>query len=185
MTLSPGMPTGRPGTALAIGLLVLLLAAAWLGIAAPLFGIYQDRAVRVGQDRARLAHMQAIVATLPALREAAPAAQTGAAMLDGTDAIAAATLQGTVQSLATKAGATISSVETMPPVPAGTDRRIGLRVSLSAPWPVLVHLLQALAQANPAMQVTDLALHAAPAHAASLPLTASFAVSALRAGGPS
>ena len=72
----------------------------------------------------------------------------------------------------------------MPTTQAGAYRRIGLHVSLSAPWTVLARLLQSIERASPRMLVDDLQLHAARMVAAppDPPLEAGFTVFAFRAG---
>ena len=108
--------------------------------------------------------MAALVQTLPALQATADAAGArGAgrreALLDGaTDAVAAATLQQLLDGMASRAGLRIVSAEVMPPEPAGLYRAIAVRLSVTAPWPALVALLQAIATADVPMLVDNLQL---------------------------
>jgi hypothetical protein len=55
---------------------------------------------------------------------------------------------------------------------------------MTAPWPVLVRLLQALAQASPSMLVDDLHVHSTllVQHPVALPLQISFAIYGFRHG---
>ena len=156
------LPTGRAGQALALGFTALALAAAWLGGAAPALDWYADRGEHLAEQRALAARMEQVGADAPALQRQlaqignAPPART---VLEGaTDAIAGATLQEAVQDMAAHAGATVSSAEALPAEAVGGYRRISLHVSVSAPWPVMVALLQAVAQATPRMLVDDLTL---------------------------
>jgi general secretion pathway protein M len=184
------LPDGLRGQILATALTLTLLAALWFGLAAPLIGWYHDRAEALAQRQSLLRHMQALVETLPALEHVRPAGQaTRAALLPGaTDALAAAAMQNAVQTMAAGSHVELASVETLPAEARGAYRRIGLRVSLSAPWPVLVGLLREAGQGEPGMLVDDLQLHAAameaplPANAAGAPVSASFTLLAFRAG---
>jgi len=191
--LGLALPTGRRGQLLAVGLTLVCVAALWLGLAAPLIAWYGERQDRL-HERALLAqHMADLTATLPALQQAlrSDAARSPAQdmLLQGAgDAVAGATLQGLVQDLAASAGATLSSAELLPGQSIGEFRRLGLQVSIgAAPWPVLVRLLQSIAEARPRMLVDDLQLHAAsaarPGGGAPPSLDASFTVFAFRAGG--
>ncbi len=176
------LPTGRTGRLLALAVTLLILAAGWFAIGSPLVAWHADRAELLDQRRLLARRMAGIAQSLPELRQTAGAgvaspglgspslassgsASSGAAapasLLDGaTDAIAAAALQQLVQDMAGRAGASLATAETLPPVQAGTYRRIGLHVSLNAPWSVLMRLLLAIGQAAPRMLVDDLQVHA-------------------------
>jgi hypothetical protein len=90
-----------------------------------------------------------------------------------------------VQDMATAKGANLVSVESLPAETAGAYRRIGLKLSMNAPWPVLVALLQSVEQATPPMLVDDLQIHGSPIailnRAAGL--EAGFTIYSFRAGG--
>ncbi len=191
--MTPGLPDGRRGQAVALALLVAACGLVWAAVASPLLGWYGARAQHLAEQRMMLAHMARTAASLPALRRAAGSATTGgppaAALLAGqTDAIAGATLQGMVQDMATAAGATLTSTEALPGAQQGAFRRIGLRVSLGGDWPVLVALLQAV-ESNPVhLLVDDLQLHAAArnqpgnSHLGPASIEASFVVLGFRPG---
>ena len=72
----------------------------------------------------------------------------------------------------------------LPAVPTGAYRRIGLRLSLTVPWPVLVRLLQVMKEERPRMVIDDLELHNAqlPTETGELLLNAVFTVYAFRGG---
>ena len=183
-----GLPTGRAGSLLALGLALIVLLTAWFAVAAPLLDWYAERGARLDQRLVLARRMAALAATLPRLRQAeAGAATSGIApsmLLEGaTDAVAAATLQERVQDMARQAGVSLASAETLPATPAGAYRRIGLRVSLSGPWPVLVTLLEQVEQASPRMLLDDLQLHGPRmvAPPPNPPLEAGFTVFAFRA----
>jgi general secretion pathway protein M len=181
------LPDGPRGQVLAAALTLTAVAALWLGVAQPLIGWYQDRNEELAQRRALLSHMQEAAATLPALQHASPAQERPApsALLAGaTDALAAAAMQNAVQAMASTAGVDLASLETLPAEARGSYRRIGLRVSLSAPWPVLIALLRAARSGQPRMLIDDLQVRAATLqeHSPTTPVTASFTLLAFRAG---
>lgn len=157
------LPTGLAGTTLALGLLGGVLLLAWFAAVAPLLAWHGERDELLADRRLLAGRLHAVAVTLPALRLGAATTGvdgTAPVLLEGTaDAITGAALQGLVREMAGRMEANISSVETLAAVPVGAHRRIGLRLSLSAPWPVMVHLLQAVEQARPRMVVDDLELH--------------------------
>ena len=73
-------------------------------------------------------------------------------------------------------------METLPAEPHGAFRRIGLRVSLTASWPVVIELLRAAGQGQPHMLVDDVQLRVAPVQRrdAATPIGASFTLLAFR-----
>jgi general secretion pathway protein M len=181
------LPTGRNGQLLAAALALVALLVVWLGVIAPVLDWYGARANRIAELRSRAARETALIATLPALREAASqAAKTPArAVLNGaTDSIAGAELQEQVQSMATSANAQLTSIETLPAEQVGNYRRIGVRVELNALLPVVVELLKSIEEAEPSMMVDDMHLTATPVGpvAVTLPLDAAFTVYAFRVG---
>lgn len=182
---------GPRGRMLALGVTLLFGVIVRAAIIDPALSWHAERTEVFNQRRALLARMERLAATLPALQRQAedgtadrPAA--GITLGGASDAVAGALLQERVQAMANAAGATLTSVETLPPEPAGAWRRIGLRVAMSAPWPVLVRLLQALDQATPHMLTDDLHVHSTLliARPVALPLQTSFTVYAFRAAGP-
>jgi general secretion pathway protein M len=188
--MASSLPNGRRGQLLAVALGVLVIASVWVGVVAPAVGWFHDLGDRIGQRRVLAQRMAELAATLPSLQSrVADRNATGPApraVLDGnTDAIAGAAFQQLVQQIATGAGANLSSVEVLPAEPDGGYRRIGLHVALSAPWPVLVQLLQSVEQASPPMLVDDLHLNAPPLRNAALPMDASFTLLAFRGVAPS
>jgi general secretion pathway protein M len=190
------LPEGRRGRLLALALTLSVLAALWLGCARPLIDWYGAQSEVLGQRRALLQHMTQVAATLPTLqRQSSGERPPPASLLEGaSDAIAGAALQDIVQAMGAAAGASFSSIETLPAEQRGAYRRIGLRLSLAAPWPVLIELLRAAetgaprapgvkGAAVPAMLIDDLQLRAPPLQlrAAGAPVTASFTILAFRA----
>ncbi len=179
------LPDGRRGQFLAVALTVTLLASLWFGIVSPLISGYRDGADELAQRQTLLRHMQSAVEALPALEHAPAAARPApAALLTGaTDALAAAAMQSAVQTMASQAGVELASMETLPAEARGAYRRIGLRVSLTTSWPVLVELLRAADQGQPRMLVDDMQLHTVQMgeRTATTSVGASFTLLAFRA----
>lgn len=184
------LPTGPRGRAVALGLLLLVLLILWSAIVSPLLGFYGDRADELSTEQLKVAHMAVLADQLPDLKKrAAAAGNTGPAtsfVVEGpSDAVAAATLQGKVQSMATDVGTTLTSVENLPHEAAGAAyHRIGLKISLNASWPVLIALLKAVDQASPPMLIDDVQIHGSPLPMVNTNrgLEANFTIFALRAG---
>jgi general secretion pathway protein M len=180
---------GRRGQVLAVGITVLVAALLWAGAVNPLLAWHAEQTETLRQQSVLAERMASTAALLPALRRQLEAGAAGnrastAVMLAGaTDAIAGANLQEQVQSMASAAGASLASIETLPAEQADAWRRVGLRVSVTAPWPVLIHLLESVNQATPPMLIDDLRVHASPATSrpAGLPLQTSFTIYAFRA----
>jgi len=111
------LPTGRRGRYFAAALAVLSLVVVWLGVVAPVLDFYGSRQDEVDALRARAARAAALVAAMPRLaKEAAVVSRTPTrAVLPGnSDAIAGATLQEQVQTMASGANAQLTSIETLP-----------------------------------------------------------------------
>jgi hypothetical protein len=158
--------TGRPGQALAVGCGLLGLGLIWFGAIAPLWTWYTDGQVVLEQRQAVLARMQGLVARLPALRAASAnrlgmGVEAESGLLPGaTDAVAAAALQEAVQKMATAAGASLTAVETLPSTAeTGRWRKVSLRISLKAPWSVLVGLMRALEGSPSRIFIADVHFH--------------------------
>jgi hypothetical protein len=155
------LPTGRSGQLTALALPAVALAALWLGVAMPLIEWHEDRDAALAQRFALADHMEALAAEVPRLREqAAAVASSGTAapaLLEGdNDSVASASLQERLQAMFLQAGVQLNSVETVPGEDAGTFRRIRLRISFNASWPVLVALLKEMHVATPLLLVDEL-----------------------------
>jgi general secretion pathway protein M len=185
--MAASLPTGQRGQVLAGGLLLLAIAAVWLGVVSPLLDFYGARAERLQTMQSRAAREAALIEVLPALRTEAETAShtpTRAVLSGNSDAIAGATLQEQVQTMAGTANAQLTSIETLPAEQVGAYRRIGVRVELSAQLTVVVALLRAVEEAQPSMLVDDIRLTATPVgpQNTQLPLDAAFTVYAFRIG---
>jgi general secretion pathway protein M len=161
--MESALPDGLRGRLLATALTAVLAATLWLACVAPLIGWYSDRAEYLAQRRAMLARMEALADMWGDLqRQAAGEQPLPGALLNGSsDALAAASLQETVQAMVTNARAQLASTETLPAEARGAYRRIALRISLVAPWPVLVDLLRNVATGQPTMMIDDLQVRGA------------------------
>lgn len=185
------LPDGIRGRILAFALTLTTIAALWVGCIQPLCAWYADRADELAARAALLRRMEMMAESLPDLKgrlgQKPPA---GDALLNGaSDALASAALQSIIQAKATIASASLASVETLPAeARGGSYRRIGLRISLTVPWPVLVELLRGIEQHTDGMPdiiVDNLQLRAPPVQVrvAGTPISATFSVFALRAAG--
>jgi general secretion pathway protein M len=182
------LPEGPRGRAMALGLTAIVLAAAWLAVGQPLLAAYADRADEVERRAALAARMADVAASLPELQRESAVQSTDAtpanATLEGaSDALAGAALQSLVETMSNSAGGHLTSTEALPAEQVGAYRRVALRVTVDASWPVLVRLSQAIERATPRMFVDDLQIHAQPApeKMAEPPLDISFTVLAFRA----
>jgi general secretion pathway protein M len=181
--------TGRPGQALAVGIGVLALGLIWFGVIDPAQSWFANRTERLDQRQALLHRMQQIAATLPALRAASAGApergDNGDAMtLPGTsDSVAAADLQERIQRMAATAGTSLTAVETLPVTTIGKWHKVALRISTSAPWPVLMDLLRSIDQSPTRILVDDVHFHSAAivTRPVILPVQASMVVYGFRA----
>ena len=159
------LPTGARGQALAVALLLLTLALLWFGGVSHLVDWYQQRAALIDERGALAAGLEQRAAMLPQLRAraAAVAPQTEPPTLTGgSDAVAAANLQETLQTMATAAHLTIGSAEILPASDDGAYRRIEVRLSITSDYPDMIALLNAIATSDTPLVVTGLDLTGPP-----------------------
>jgi len=186
--MNAALPTGTRGQVLAVAITVVLLAALWLGVAAPLLSWHGERADRLRQRQALAERMEMLAARLPELRREAANVASGPppqTLLEGaSDAVSGAQLQERLQTMAATAGAPINSAETLPAENRGAYRRIGLRLAVNAPYAALIRLLQSVEEATPRMLIDDVQVQSAPIvlDRSAPTLDASFSVYAFRAG---
>jgi general secretion pathway protein M len=158
------MPTGRRGQLLALSLLFVALGGVYFVAVSPLLELYAERAAVLENRRMLVPRLRAAADELPALRarveQLRAAAGTRKITWDGaSDAIAAATLQSRIEELATSAGATIGSTESLPAETRPGYRRIGLRYVLSGSYETLVKFLAKLESATPPLVIDNLHIH--------------------------
>jgi len=185
---------GRRGQALAVGVGLLVVIMLWLGMVDPLRSWYSDRAELLAQRQALLQRMQTLAASLPALRAASAdkrgegeAAETIMLGAGTTDAVAAADLQERVQKMATAAGVSLTAVETLPAeAAAGRWRKVALRVTLNASWPVLIDLMRAIEQSPTRIFIDDVHFHSpvVVAQPTVVPIQASMVIYGFRPAEP-
>lgn len=181
------LPEGLRGRVLAVALLVTAGAALWAGAVAPLTRWYDARADHLEQQARLARRMEQIVAELPELRRRASVANTAApvAVLEGgTDSVAGAALQQRLQQIGTNTGAQLASTEALPGEQLGAYRRIGVRLSMAATWPVIVRSLDAITTGSPRLLINDLQVQSSHANigAAEPTLSTSMVVFGFRAG---
>jgi len=145
-------------------LLLTALAVVYFLVAAPLLGLYADRAALLEDRRMLLPRLRATAEELPTLRarveQLRAAAGTRKITLEGaSDAIAAANLQSRIEELAASVGATIGSTESLPVEVRSSYRRIGLRYVLSGSYETLVKFLAKLESATPPLVIDNLHIH--------------------------
>jgi general secretion pathway protein M len=158
------LPTGRRGQVTALGVAFVALMALWLVIVSPLIDFFSGRADRLAEQQLVVHRMEQLVASRAALVERAgelgDATPAKGDLLDGSSIpVATAALQGLVQENASTAGATLTSVESLPGETGTGYRRVGVKLALSAPWPVLIHFVQSLQESDTPMAIDDLQIH--------------------------
>ncbi len=184
------LPTGRRGQAVALGITAIALAIAWFGLLSPVLGWYAGRSDTLERDRQFAGRMISVAGTAPALQRQlaqADAAPPPRAVFEGaTEGIAGAALQQAMQDIAGRAGATVLSAEILPVQPVAGYQRIGVRLTVSAPWPQLVGLLQTTLQATPRMLVDDVSIRQTDITGGrdARPMEAAFTVTGLHAPAP-
>ncbi|MFL5255873.1 MAG: type II secretion system protein GspM [Rhodopila sp.] len=144
-----------------------LAALVWSVMISPALSWYSERNDMLQRQEVMARRMAALVQTLPLLRRAAEEAdresQTQAHLLPGGfSALAAASLQQQLNERATAAGVTMSSQEILPPQADGSLSQIAVRAAVSAPCRNLIGFLQALAEPEIPLVVTELQIRGIP-----------------------
>ena len=183
------LPTGILGKASALGLVVVAALLVWLGVAAPLLGLYRDREDTLSQRIALAERMASVAQTLPRLKAEAEAqkdtVQPPSQLLAGaTDALASAQLQETLEKASTTSGTVVLSAESVPVQNVGSVRRIGLKVNLSGKYSALVEFLSRVDKSAPPLLVDDLQIQgSAGDDTPDADLLANLTIYGFRAGG--
>jgi general secretion pathway protein M len=159
------LPTGRRGQLTALGVSLVTIFAVWAIVISPLIGYYADRADRLDKQRAVVHRMERLVAERQSLLDQAAGlgdvAPAKGNLLDGSSIpVATAALQQLVRDTASMSGATLTSVESLPGETGTGYRRVGVKLALSAQWPVLIHFLQSLQESDTPVAIDDLQIHA-------------------------
>ena len=170
------------GRAAAVAILLVLLAAVWIGPGDAYFGGLAAGAERIDAKTALLQRYRSLTET-GAATDTAP---SGPSMLlpDIPDAQAAAVLQETVKGAATAAQIQIRGLQVLRPQPASGSVRIGIRISASGDIANISRLLHAIEAARPVLYPDNLQLRAgAPTPgAAPAPLEFQVDISGFKAG---
>lgn len=158
------LPTGRRGQMVAVGVALVAIMALWLIVISPLIGFYSDRADQLEKQQAVVHRMERLVAQRQSLMEQAASIGEGVPtkgnVLDGSSIpVATAALQGLVRDISNTSGATLASVESLPGETGTGYRRVGVKLALTASWPVLMHFLEALQESDTPMAIDDLQIH--------------------------
>jgi hypothetical protein len=158
------LPEGRSGRFAALGILVVLLAAAYLAIISPVISFYASTADTLDQRREQVRKYRNAVNDLPRLREGAKrqsdAASAANMLLTGaSDAVAAAELQSSLKDIVEGEGTTIMSAAILPVEAEGAFRRVGLRIAFSGDIEVLTTVLLQVEEARPMLFVGDFDVH--------------------------
>jgi general secretion pathway protein M len=164
ITTADSLPTGRRGQVVALGTALVAVMALWLIVISPLISFYADRSEQLQKQQAVVQRMERLVAARQSLMEQAAtlgdAAPTKGNLLDGSSIpVATAALQGLVRDIANMSGATLSSVESLPGETGTGYRRVGVKLALSASWPVLMHFLESLQESDTPMAIDELQIH--------------------------
>jgi Tfp pilus assembly protein PilO len=140
------------------------IAMLYVGVAAPVLDVFQQREAMLATDRLLAPRLQAAAAEVPHLlaqvAELRQAASTRKFSLDGTsDSLASASLQSRIEELAAAAGIAIASTEGLPPETRGIYHRLGLRIAVSGSYEHIVNLLSAIEVTTPPLVIDNLQIH--------------------------
>ena len=130
-------------------------------------GFYAERADMLAAQTAIADRMERLAAQRASFEARANQRDKSGAdhrLLNGpTDAVAAAELQNIMQDIANGVGASLSSVESLPAESGGGgSRRIGIKLSLSASWPVVIEYINAAEHSATPVLIDDLHIHGQP-----------------------
>ncbi|MGE5506304.1 MAG: type II secretion system protein GspM [Actinomycetota bacterium] len=172
--------------AAAVGLLGLVLAAAWLLLLLPLAGLWTEQADALADARLRLDRLTALAGAAAALdaalAERRQAGGQGQAWFDeGSDTLVAAVLQDRIKAAVEQAGATLASVRVLPAVQDGPFRRVAVRAQIEATLAPLQRSLWTLEAGRPYLVLDNLSVRALR-QAADPPLTVQVDVAAFARG---
>lgn len=131
---------------LAFGILVLVLAATWLIVISPIIEAFGDLKETIARSQRLVSEFEARGAAVPDLRtqldqvRKMQLAETG--YVEGANpAAASSALQATARRVLETNGATLRSLQALPPAPDGTAQRIAIRIDATIPGTRLLDLL--------------------------------------------
>lgn len=138
------------------GLFAVVNAAALSGLlclfAWPIQAFFADRDAQISQQRAILAHLNAIAAQRETVADlAAQSASDGSAefLQGGNDGVAAANLQTLVKGMVEPTGARLRSVRTLPTKPEDSMKFIGVQVEITGTIQAVYQSARAVETAKP------------------------------------
>ena len=158
---------GIVGKALALGICLALAGVLYLGAVVPMIGLYQDQqnTVRERIDLAqRLDNSTRDLQRLRGLDEQWQGSGPQMLLTDGSDTIAAASIQSAVRGLIESGGGALTNSQVLDPdQPNDRYRRIRVRVSFAGDLPLLTAVLRGIDVAKPGLFVDNLDIRAAGA----------------------
>lgn len=146
---------------LALGLLVIAVAALWLLVAAPIIDAFATQAREREEVQALLLQYRTVAAQRPLLErraeELAQAGSANAAYLGAvSDGVAGATVQRLLKQALDRAGAELQSSLVLPVRPDDGFRRIGIRVQMTGTVEVLRKALRQIETGQPVLFIDGL-----------------------------
>lgn len=146
---------------LAVGLLIIVLGAVWLGCVSPIIDAFANQAREREDTLALLSQYRAVAAQRPALdRRAAELAQADGARTvylgAVSDGVAGATVQRHMKQALERAGAELQSTLILPVRSEDSFRRIGIRVQMTGSVEVLRKVLHLIETGQPALFIDGL-----------------------------
>jgi len=156
---------GKYHCAAAVGLLLALLAALFLGVAMPLmdrYGVYRAEIDRMSGQYERFAR---VVASRPALEAQLKTAQKedtskGLYLAEQTEVLAATDLQSRVKKIIESTGGTLQSIQNLRPAGDEPFQRVAIKVKMTGDTRSLQRILHAIASEQPLMFTDDLQVQA-------------------------
>jgi general secretion pathway protein M len=147
--------------AVALLLLVSVVAALYLWAAEPLVAAYSGTDEAIAEARSMLERFDRIGAARAKLTQEAASLDTQTTttlyyLAAGTDAMAAAALQGQVKSLIESSGGTVGSMQTLPTRQEQRLQRVALRLQMTATMSSLFHVLHDLETGMPLLFLDNL-----------------------------
>lgn len=147
--------------AVALLLLVSVVAALYLWAVEPLVAAYSRTDEAIAEARGMLERFDRLGAARTKLTQQAATLDTQTTttlyyLAAGTDAMAAAALQGHVKSLIESSGGRVSSMQTLPTQQEQKLQRVALRLQMTATMPSLFHVLHALETGMPLLFLDNL-----------------------------
>ncbi|AQS84587.1 MAG: type II secretion system protein GspM [Acetobacter aceti] len=160
------LPEGRAGRMLALAITFLLVLIAWF-LVSGLLGFHAREQAGIADQKEILAHTQALVDNIPALKERYEQAAHNAngdspLLVESSRETALARLQEIVHDAARGVQVEPTSMEPLPIGHSGLFEQLGVRISLTTSWGALVRLLDTLsASTTPHLLVDDIQIQAA------------------------